>query len=31
MNEPICALYKKCGGCQMMNLPYAEQLKWKEK
>lgn len=31
MKEIVCALYKKCGGCQMMNLPYAEQLKWKEK
>ncbi len=31
MNERICALHKKCGGCQMMNLPYAEQLRWKEK
>ena len=31
MNEKVCALYKKCGGCQMMNLPYAEQLRWKEK
>ncbi len=31
MSERICALYKKCGGCQMMNLPYAEQLAWKEK
>ena len=31
MTEKICALYKKCGGCQMMNLPYNEQLQWKEK
>ena len=31
MNERICALYKKCGGCQMMNLSYADQLAWKEK
>ena len=31
MSENVCALYKKCGGCQMMNLPYDEQLKWKEK
>ncbi len=31
MNERICALYKKCGGCQMMNLSYPEQLAWKEK
>ena len=31
MSENVCALYKKCGGCQMMNLPYEEQLKWKEK
>ena len=31
MTEQICGVYKKCGGCQMMNLPYAEQLRWKEK
>lgn len=31
MNEQVCPLYKKCGGCQMMNLSYAEQLAWKEK
>lgn len=31
MTEKICPLYKKCGGCQMMNLPYEEQLRMKEK
>lgn len=26
-----CPLAKKCGGCQLTNLPYPEQLKLKEK
>jgi len=26
-----CALYKKCGGCQLQNLTYAEQLEYKQK
>lgn len=26
-----CPLYKKCGGCQLQNLSYAEQLAWKER
>ncbi|MBE6907967.1 MAG: 23S rRNA (uracil(1939)-C(5))-methyltransferase RlmD [Ruminococcaceae bacterium] len=25
-----CPLYKKCGGCQMQNLSYPEQLRWKQ-
>ena len=27
---PPCPLYKKCGGCQLQNLPYAEQLRRKQ-
>lgn len=26
-----CPLYKKCGGCQLQNLTYDEQLKWKQR
>lgn len=26
-----CPLYKKCGGCQLQNLNYEEQLRWKER
>ncbi|MCQ2514360.1 MAG: 23S rRNA (uracil(1939)-C(5))-methyltransferase RlmD [Ruminococcus sp.] len=25
-----CPVYKKCGGCQLQNLSYAEQLKFKQ-
>ncbi|MGN1432796.1 MAG: 23S rRNA (uracil(1939)-C(5))-methyltransferase RlmD [Ruminococcus sp.] len=25
-----CPVYKKCGGCQLQNLPYPEQLKFKQ-
>ena len=25
-----CSLYKQCGGCQLQNLTYAEQLKYKQ-
>lgn len=25
-----CPYYKKCGGCQLMDLPYSEQLKYKK-
>ncbi len=25
-----CPLYKKCGGCQLQNMTYEEQLKWKQ-
>ena len=28
---PGCPHAKKCGGCQMQNLPYGEQLAWKER
>lgn len=27
--EP-CPVYKKCGGCQLQNLPYERQLQWKQ-
>ena len=31
MTEHIkCPNYKKCGGCQLMNLSYPEQLKFKQ-
>lgn len=26
-----CPLYHKCGGCQLQNLSYPEQLNWKQK
>lgn len=26
----VCSLYKKCGGCQMQNMPYPQQLRWKQ-
>lgn len=26
-----CPLYRRCGGCQLQNLPYEEQLRWKER
>ena len=29
-HTPPCALYKKCGGCQLQHLPYAEQLRRKQ-
>ncbi len=25
-----CPVYKKCGGCQLQNLPYPRQLQWKQ-
>ncbi len=25
-----CPLHKKCGGCQLQNMSYAEQLAWKQ-
>ena len=28
--EAICPYYKVCGGCQIMELPYQEQLKYKQ-
>ena len=27
----VCPQAKKCGGCQMLNLTYPEQLAWKER
>jgi len=27
----VCPQAKKCGGCQMLNLSYEEQLAWKER
>lgn len=27
----VCPQAKKCGGCQMLNLSYSEQLAWKER
>jgi len=29
-NEMQCPIAKKCGGCQMQNLSYTDQLKWKQ-
>ncbi len=29
--EPFCDHFGTCGGCKWQNLPYAEQLKFKEK
>ncbi|HCA05215.1 MAG TPA: 23S rRNA (uracil(1939)-C(5))-methyltransferase RlmD [Ruminococcaceae bacterium] len=30
-NRPgICPVYKKCGGCQLQNMTYAEQLEFKQ-
>lgn len=28
--QPICAIYDKCGGCQLMHLRYDQQLKYKD-
>ncbi|MEG1389419.1 MAG: 23S rRNA (uracil(1939)-C(5))-methyltransferase RlmD [Angelakisella sp.] len=27
---PTCKHAKKCGGCQMQNMPYPQQLRWKQ-
>ena len=27
--KPLCALYHKCGGCQLQHISYESQLKWK--
>ena len=29
-NPSPCPLYRKCGGCQLQNLAYPQQLKWKQ-
>jgi 23S rRNA (uracil1939-C5)-methyltransferase len=29
-NTNACPLYKKCGGCQLQNMPYSEQLSFKQ-
>ncbi len=29
-HQPECKLAKKCGGCQMQNMNYADQLTWKQ-
>ncbi|NOY12476.1 MAG: class I SAM-dependent RNA methyltransferase, partial [Deltaproteobacteria bacterium] len=28
--EPLCPVAEECGGCQWQQLPYAEQLRWKQ-
>jgi 23S rRNA (uracil1939-C5)-methyltransferase/tRNA (uracil-5-)-methyltransferase len=28
---PRCPLFGRCGGCQYQNLPYGEQLEWKQR
>lgn len=30
-SEPFCQHFGDCGGCKWQNLPYAEQLKYKQK
>lgn len=30
MEQSKCKIYKKCNGCQMQNLSYEEQIKWKQ-
>lgn len=30
INSGSCPVYKKCGGCQLQNLSYSEQLKFKQ-
>lgn len=29
--ESLCPYYPKCGGCQLLHMPYAEQLSYKQK
>ena len=26
----LCPVYRKCGGCQLLHMDYARQLKWKK-
>ncbi|MBR2793610.1 MAG: 23S rRNA (uracil(1939)-C(5))-methyltransferase RlmD, partial [Solobacterium sp.] len=28
--QPVCSVYKKCGGCQLMHMDYEEQKRFKE-
>lgn len=30
MNTPECSVYKKCSGCQLLNMSYSQQLQWKQ-
>lgn len=30
LQRPQCPVYRKCGGCQLQNLSYERQLKWKQ-
>lgn len=27
----LCPVFRKCGGCQLLNMEYAKQLSWKQK
>lgn len=29
-NEPVCGIYKRCGGCQLQHFNYQAQLKFKK-
>lgn len=29
-NPDACPLYRKCGGCQLQNMAYPQQLQWKQ-
>lgn len=29
-NTEQCPLYRKCGGCQLQNMDYPQQLRWKQ-
>jgi len=29
--QPLCGLFRQCGGCQYQHLDYAQQLWWKQK
>ena len=28
--RPQCPVYRKCGGCQLQNMDYPRQLRWKQ-